>query len=69
MTQHEPPTPKLLTMAQFANTMGLSTSKVKRLKTTGRIPYLQEGRTVRIPIEATDYQWLTSWQAHNGGHP
>lgn len=69
MTQHEPPTPKLLTMTEYAHTMGLSTSKVKRLKLQGRIPYLQEGQTVRIPIEATNYEWLTNWQQHHTPRP
>ena len=68
MALPNPHTPKLLTMSDYASIMGLSTSKVKRLKLAGRIPYLQEGQIVRIPIEATDFEWLTNWQQQNCPH-
>lgn len=69
MAQQHPHTPKLLTMTEYASIMGLSPSKVKRLKLAGRIPYLQEGQTVRIPIEATNYEWLTNWQLQHAPRP
>lgn len=64
ITNNNPP--KLLTMAEYAGIMGLSTSKVKRLKLSGRIPFFQEGQIVRIPVEATDYEWLNHWQQDHG---
>jgi excisionase family DNA binding protein len=54
--------PKWLTMSQFATQTGLSQSKVKRMKLEGNIPFLQDGRTVRIPIQALEYGWLTNWR-------
>ena len=54
--------PKWLTMSQFATQTGLSQSKVKRMKLEGNIPFLQDGRTVRIPIQALEYDWLTNWR-------
>ena len=58
-------TPKWLTMAEYADLMGVSESKVKRMKLANQLPYVQEGLTVRIPREATDYQWLTRWREEN----
>jgi hypothetical protein len=55
-------TPKWLTMAEYADHMGISESKVKRMKLANQLPYVQEAKTVRIPYEATDYQWLTRWR-------
>jgi excisionase family DNA binding protein len=49
-------------MSQFATQTGLSQSKVKRMKLEGKIPFLQDGRTVRIPIQALEYEWLTNWR-------
>jgi excisionase family DNA binding protein len=49
-------------MSQFATQTGLSQSKVKRMKLEGKIPFLQDGRTVRIPIQALEYDWLTNWR-------
>lgn len=66
MAQPNNDQPKLLTMREYAAIMGLSTSKVKRLKLEQRIPYFQEGQIVRIPIEATNFEWLTRWQAEQG---
>ena len=55
-------TRKWLTMAEYADHMGISESKVKRMKLANQLPYVQEAKTVRIPYEATDYQWLTRWR-------
>jgi len=54
--------PQWLTMSQFAAQAGLSHSKVKRMKLEGNIPFFQDGRTVRIPIQALDYDWLSNWR-------
>jgi excisionase family DNA binding protein len=54
--------PQWLTMSQFAAQAGLSNSKVKRMKLEGNIPFFQDGRTVRIPIQALDYDWLINWR-------
>jgi excisionase family DNA binding protein len=59
---NETKTPKWLTMAEYADLMGISESKVKRMKLAHQLPYVQEGLTVRIPREATDYLWLTKWR-------
>jgi len=56
------PAPRWLTMAQYAKTMGLSLSSVKRMKIAGAIPFRQVGRIVRIPTEATDWTWLKRWR-------
>ena len=69
MAQQHAILPKLLTMSEYAAIMGLSTSKVKRLKMEKRIPFLQEGQIVRIPVEATDYEWLTTWRQTHGVQP
>jgi hypothetical protein len=49
-------------MAEYADHMGISESKVKRMKLANQLPYVQEAKTVRIPCEATDYQWLKRWR-------
>jgi len=57
--------PRWLTMAEYALARGISYSKVKRMKLEGRLPCIQDGRTVRIPAQALDYDWLTTWQTTN----
>jgi len=49
-------------MSQYANAVGISYSKAKRMKLEGRLPYLQDGRTIRIPEQALDYEWLAQWR-------
>jgi hypothetical protein len=61
-----PNSPIYLTMAEYSTKAGISLSKVKRLKMTHRIPYIQEGRVVRIPALALDYEWLTNWRQEKG---
>lgn len=61
----DPPPPRWITMADYADLTGISLSKVKRLKLEGRLPYIQEGRVVRIPIQATDFDWLQTWRDQN----
>lgn len=51
-----------LTMRQYAQLTQMSLSTVKRLKQLGRLPYTQNGRTVRIPREALDIIWLNNWR-------
>jgi excisionase family DNA binding protein len=55
-------TPRWLTMDEYATASGISYSKVKRMKADGRIPFVQDGRTVRIPDKALDFEWLVAWQ-------
>ena len=57
-----PASRKWLTMTEYAQAMGISVSKVKRMKSAGEIPYHQSGSTVRIPADATDFEWLRAWQ-------
>jgi len=57
--------PQWLTMADYANATGISLSKVKRMKLAGNLPYVQDGRTVRIPATALDFDWLQNWQANH----
>ena len=57
-----PTTPQWLTMTEYAQFAHLSLSKVKRMKLTGALPCWQDGRCVRIPAQALDYQWLHEWQ-------
>jgi len=52
-------------MKEYANLTGMSLSKVKRLKRERRIPFIQEGRVVRIPVQAVDYGWLETWRQAN----
>jgi hypothetical protein len=33
---------------------------------THRLPYLQEGKVVRIPALALDYDWLNNWRQQQG---
>lgn len=49
-------------MADYGQIMGMSYSTVKRLKLAHEIPFRQEGNTVRIPVEATDFNWLENWR-------
>jgi len=51
-----------LKMSEFADIMGISYSTVKRLKLANEIPFRQEGKIVRIPIEATEFEWLENWR-------
>jgi hypothetical protein len=61
-----PETPAYLTMTEYSTKSGISLSKVKRLKMTHRLPYLQEGKVVRIPALALDYDWLNNWRQQQG---
>lgn len=60
--QHPPHSHKWLTMTEYGQIMAMSYSTVKRLKLAHEIPFRQEGNIVRIPIEATDYDWLENWR-------
>jgi len=66
--QHPPFSRKWLTMNEYADAMGMSYSTVKRMKLAKQIPCRQEGNIVRIPIEATDYEWLENWRESSKRH-
>jgi hypothetical protein len=59
-------TPAFLSMSEYSTQSGISLSKVKRLKMSRRLPYFQEGKVVRIPAAALNYEWLTSWREERG---
>jgi excisionase family DNA binding protein len=61
-----PQTPAYLTMSEYSDKSGISLSKVKRLKMAHRLPFIQEGKVVRIPAQALDYEWLTNWRKTKG---
>jgi hypothetical protein len=61
-----PETPAFLTMTEYSTKSGISLSKVKRLKMAHRLPFIQEGKVVRIPAQALDYEWLTNWRKTKG---
>jgi len=41
---------------------------VKRMKLANQIPCRQDGNIVRIPVEATDYEWLENWRESSKRH-
>lgn len=59
---HTDNTSPWLTMAQYAELTQTSLSSVKRLKQAGQLPYTQFGRSIRIPIDALNFDWLTTWR-------
>jgi excisionase family DNA binding protein len=59
-------TPSYLTMSEYSNKAGISLSQIKRLKLANRLPFIQEGKLVRIPAQALDYEWLSNWRREQG---
>jgi len=57
--------PEWLTMNQYADLTQTSVSSVKRHIYADKLPYTRFGRTVRIPRQALNYEWLTTWRDGN----
>ena len=66
MNTQSPNSPAYLTMSEYSIKAGISLSQVKRLKLANRLPFIQEGKLVRIPAQALDYNWFTNWRTNRG---